>query len=51
MRNVSRLDWFHQQNVSWDDKYAPTFTEIRTIRGMGFVFNSIATENLLNFSK
>lgn len=45
----SRLDWFQQQFASWNDFYQPVFAQIRTQHGMGFTFNMIDADKLLNF--
>jgi hypothetical protein len=46
-RNSSKT-WFSLQKSSLNQKYSPKFAEIRTARGMGFSFNLIDAEKLLN---
>lgn len=43
--------WFSQQFSVFGRKYLPKFAEIRTERGLGFAFNMIDAEELLNFDE
>ncbi|KAL7015667.1 hypothetical protein ACKWTF_016585 [Chironomus riparius] len=46
----SQVDWFREQ-FSTFNQYQLEFSEIRTLRGMGFTFNMIDAEDLLNLDR
>lgn len=51
IKQKSQLDWFKSQSAVWREKIRPEFAEIWTIRGMGFVFNSMSGEDLLEYEE
>lgn len=51
IKKLSRVEWFRNQSATWNEKFQPQFAEIWTTRGIGFVFNSIDGEDLLNYEE
>jgi hypothetical protein len=51
LRKDSKIDWFYDQITSFNGKYEPKFAEIRTSRGMGFAFNMIDADKMLNLNQ
>lgn len=51
VRQKSQIDWFKGQSAVWGEKFRPEFAEIWTIRGIGFVFNSMEGEDLLEYEE
>lgn len=47
----SQIAWFREQFSMFNRHYQPEFSEIRTLRGMGFTFNMINADELLNFDQ
>jgi hypothetical protein len=50
-KKTSQAKWFEQQSASWKEKFQVKFAEVRTSRGIGFSFNLIDDEELLNFDE
>lgn len=46
LKNQSKLDWFLQQNASWNNLYRIPFAELLTTRGFGFSFNLMNSSDL-----
>lgn len=51
IRNSSKLEWFLNQEITINGRYSPVFAEIPTERGIGFTFNLLDAEELLNFKR
>ncbi|CAG9812250.1 unnamed protein product [Chironomus riparius] len=51
LKKNSNIDWFRNQFSLLNGKYEPKYSEIRTSRGMGFTFNMIDADKLLNFDQ
>ena len=49
IRNNSKLIWFQDQTFTLNGKYHPVFAEIPTQLGMGYTFNLLDADDLLNF--
>lgn len=47
IKSRSNIDWFRNQNASWDKDYQVPFAEILTTRGYGFAFNIMDAGELL----
>lgn len=43
--------WFQRQFSSFYGKYLPEYTEVRTPRGIGYTFNMIDVDEMLNFDQ
>lgn len=51
IKSSSEVLWFQDQFSSFNENFQPSFAEIRTQRGMGFSFNLIEANELLNVEK
>lgn len=44
----SRIEWFKNQNASFGKVFSVPFTEILTVRSVGFTFNILDFDDLMN---
>lgn len=51
LKRDSKVYWFQDQISSFNGKYEPKFSEIRTSRGMGFSFNMIDAAKMFNLDE
>ena len=51
IKETSEIQWFQQQFSAFNGKFRPVFAEIQTQRGMGFSFNLIDDDELLNVER
>ncbi|KAG5668707.1 hypothetical protein PVAND_016636 [Polypedilum vanderplanki] len=49
IKTQSQIDLFLQQNATWNEKFSASFAEILTTFTVGFSFNLIESEKLLNY--
>ncbi|XP_070498388.1 uncharacterized protein [Chironomus tepperi] len=50
MKSESATWWFNEQYSSFNGKYLPQFSEVRTVRGMAYTFNMINADEMFNFN-
>ncbi|XP_070498386.1 pickpocket protein 19-like [Chironomus tepperi] len=50
MKSESATWWFNEQYSSFNGKYLPQFSEVRTVRGMAYTFNLISSDEMFNFN-
>ena len=51
LKATSQIQWFQDQIITFNGKSHPIFAEVRTERGMGFSFNLMDAEELLDFER
>jgi hypothetical protein len=51
IKNISKPEWFLSQNYSVNGKYQPVFAEILTPNGIGYAFNMLDAEEMMNFER
>lgn len=49
IRNSSKIEWFRNQNFSFNKRFQPVFAEMITQNGMGFTFNLLDADKLMRF--
>lgn len=48
IKAFSKFEWFRQQKGSFGKYYSAPFAEILMVRGLGFTFNIMDSEEMLN---
>jgi hypothetical protein len=51
IRELSEIEWFKNQTGYFNRNYQLEFAEVRTSRGMGFSFNLIESDKLLEIDE
>lgn len=51
MKNHSMKLWFESLTASWNQKFFPEFAEVFTKTGLGYSFNMIDADDLLNLNE